>query len=86
MRGQRFLSPEDAIDLFQNHVLEVSKSDWKKCFDKWFERMQNHKSDKYSHFHYEARNISSNPRNYGIAALASRADDSLHKEVEEIAV
>ena len=25
---------------FKNHVLEVSQSEWKKCFDNWFERMQ----------------------------------------------
>ena len=40
MRGQRFSSPEDAVEAFKNHVLEVSQSEWKKCFDKWFEHMQ----------------------------------------------
>jgi len=40
MRGQRFSCPEDAVEAFKNHVLEVSQSEWKKCFDNWFERMQ----------------------------------------------
>lgn len=39
MRGQRFSSPEEAVKAFKCHVLELSTSDWKKCFDKWFERM-----------------------------------------------
>ena len=39
MRGQRFSSPEDAVESFKNHVLEVSQSECKKCCDKWFERM-----------------------------------------------
>uniref|UniRef100_A0A0K2U786 Mariner transposase [Bombyx mori] n=1 Tax=Lepeophtheirus salmonis TaxID=72036 RepID=A0A0K2U786_LEPSM len=40
MRAQRFLSPEDAVEAFKNHVLDVSQSEWKKSFDNWFERMQ----------------------------------------------
>jgi histone-lysine N-methyltransferase SETMAR len=40
LRGQRFTSPEEAVEAFKNHVLSVSSSDWQKCFDKWFERMQ----------------------------------------------
>ena len=39
MRGQRFSSPEDAVEAFKNNVLEVSQSEWEKCFDMWFERM-----------------------------------------------
>lgn len=39
LRGQRFSSPEDAVEEFKNHVLELSSSDWQKCFDKWFARM-----------------------------------------------
>lgn len=39
LRGQRFSSPEEAVEAFKNHVLELSSSDWQKCFDKWFERM-----------------------------------------------
>ena len=34
------MSPEDAVEAFKNYVLEVSQSEWKKYFDKWFERMQ----------------------------------------------
>ena len=40
MRGQRFSSPEDAVDDFQNHVSEISTSEWKNCFTNWFERME----------------------------------------------
>ena len=40
LRGQRFSSAEEAVDAFKNHVLEVFEAEWKKCFDKWFERMQ----------------------------------------------
>ena len=29
MRVQRFLSSEDAVEVFKNHVLEVSQSEWK---------------------------------------------------------
>lgn len=39
LRGQRFTSPEEAVEAFKNHVLELSHSDWQKCFDNWFERM-----------------------------------------------
>ena len=31
---------KDAVEAFKNHVLEVSQSKWKKCFDNWFERLQ----------------------------------------------
>ncbi|XP_070070207.1 histone-lysine N-methyltransferase SETMAR-like [Drosophila takahashii] len=40
MRGQRFSTPEDAVEAFKNHVLEVSQSERTKYFDNWFERMQ----------------------------------------------
>ena len=40
MRGQRFSSPQDAVENFQNHVSAISDSQWKKCFQNWFERMQ----------------------------------------------
>ena len=64
MRGQQFSSPEDTVEAFKNYVLEVSQSEWKKCLDKWIDRMQsvnhagefeNNKTifdDKYSHLHY----------------------------------
>ena len=31
---------KDAVEAFKTHVLEVSQSEWKKCFDNWFDRMQ----------------------------------------------
>lgn len=40
LRGHRFSSPEDAVNAFKSRVLELSTSDWKKCFDNWFQRMQ----------------------------------------------
>lgn len=40
LRGQRFSTPEEAVDAFKTHVLELPLSEWKKCFENWFERMQ----------------------------------------------
>ena len=40
MRGQRFSTPEEAIDGFRIRVLEISQSEWQKSFDDWFKRMQ----------------------------------------------
>ncbi|CAH2010863.1 unnamed protein product, partial [Acanthoscelides obtectus] len=42
LRGQRFQSPETekAVDAFKNAVLDLPASEWNKCFENWFERMQ----------------------------------------------
>lgn len=40
LRGKRFSTPEEAVSSFKNHVLELSASDWAKCFADWFKRMQ----------------------------------------------
>lgn len=40
LRGQRFPTPEDAVDAFKNHVLEVPQSEWLNCFENWFKRMK----------------------------------------------
>ena len=40
MRGQRFSTAEEAVDAFRMHVLEIFQSEWQKCFDNWFKRMQ----------------------------------------------
>lgn len=40
LRGQRFSSPEEAVEAFKTHVLELPSSDWKKCYEGWFNRMQ----------------------------------------------
>ncbi|CAH1962388.1 unnamed protein product [Acanthoscelides obtectus] len=40
LRGQRFQSPEEAVDAFKNAVLDLSANKWNKCFENWFERMQ----------------------------------------------
>ena len=40
MRGQRFSVPEEAVDAFRMHVLEIPQAKWQKCFDNWFKHMQ----------------------------------------------
>ncbi|CAH2014762.1 unnamed protein product, partial [Acanthoscelides obtectus] len=40
LRGQRFPSPEEAVDAFKNAVLNLPANEWNKCFENWFERMQ----------------------------------------------
>jgi histone-lysine N-methyltransferase SETMAR len=40
LRGQRFSTPEEAVEAFKSHVLEVPSSEWKKCFENWFIRME----------------------------------------------
>ena len=40
IRGQRFGTPEKAVDAFRMHVLEMPQSEWQKCFRNWFKRMQ----------------------------------------------
>ncbi|CAH1978033.1 unnamed protein product [Acanthoscelides obtectus] len=40
LRGQRFESPEEAVDAFKNAVLDLPANEWNKCFKNWFERMQ----------------------------------------------
>ena len=40
LRGHRFSTPEEAVDAFRKHVLEIPHSEWQKCFDNWFKRMQ----------------------------------------------
>ncbi|CAH1994731.1 unnamed protein product [Acanthoscelides obtectus] len=39
LRGQRFHSPEDAVDAFKNAVSDLPANEWNKCFENWFERM-----------------------------------------------
>ena len=41
MRGQRFSTTEEMVDAFRIHAfLEMPQSEWQKCFDNWFKRMQ----------------------------------------------
>ena len=40
MRGQRFSTPEEVVDVFRMNVLEIPQSEWQKCFYNWFKRMQ----------------------------------------------
>lgn len=40
MRGQRFSTPQEAVEVFENLISEIQPSEWKKCFENWFVRMQ----------------------------------------------
>ncbi|CAH1991501.1 unnamed protein product [Acanthoscelides obtectus] len=40
LSGQRFQSPEEAVDAFKIAVLDLPANEWNKCFENWFERMQ----------------------------------------------
>ena len=40
MRGQRFSTFEEAVAAFSMDVLEIPQSEWQKCFDNCFKRMQ----------------------------------------------
>lgn len=40
LRGQRFSSPEEAVDAYKSAILTTPTSEWNKCFKNWFERMQ----------------------------------------------
>ncbi|CAH2011154.1 unnamed protein product [Acanthoscelides obtectus] len=33
LRGQRFQSPEEAVDAFKNGILDLPANEWNKCFD-----------------------------------------------------
>jgi len=37
---ERFESPEVAVETFRTLISEITASEWKKCFEKWFEPMQ----------------------------------------------
>lgn len=39
LRGQRFPSPEAAVEAFKNHVSDLPSLEFNKCYKKWFERM-----------------------------------------------
>ncbi|CAH1997966.1 unnamed protein product [Acanthoscelides obtectus] len=40
LRGQRFQSPEKAVDAFKNAVLDLPANEWNECFENWFEHVQ----------------------------------------------
>ena len=41
MSGQRFSTPEEAVDAFRmQNVLKIPQSEWQKRFNNWFKRMQ----------------------------------------------
>lgn len=40
LRGLRFTSAEEAVDAFKNEINNLTREDWRKCFEDWFSRMQ----------------------------------------------
>lgn len=40
LRGQRFSTPEGAVDAYKSAILTTPTSEWNKCFKNWFERME----------------------------------------------
>ena len=40
MRGQHSSTPEEPVDAFRMHVLEIPQSEGQKCCDNWFKRIQ----------------------------------------------
>ena len=50
MRFQRFSALEEAVDAFRMHVLGIPQSEWQKCCDNWFKRMQKCKDLKGEYF------------------------------------
>lgn len=40
LRGHRFSTREEAVDAFKMHVLEIPDTEWKKCYESWFQRMK----------------------------------------------
>ncbi|CAH1963279.1 unnamed protein product [Acanthoscelides obtectus] len=40
LRGQRFQSPEEAVDASKNAVMDLPANEWNKCIENWLERMQ----------------------------------------------
>ncbi|CAH1953878.1 unnamed protein product [Acanthoscelides obtectus] len=40
LRGQRFQSPEEAVDAFKNAVLDLPANELNKCFENWFEHFE----------------------------------------------
>ncbi|CAH1994251.1 unnamed protein product [Acanthoscelides obtectus] len=40
LRGQRFQSPEEAVDEFKDAVLDLPANEWDKCFENWFQKVK----------------------------------------------
>lgn len=40
LRGQRFQTPDEAVEAYKNLVSEMPVSEWHKCFETWFARMK----------------------------------------------
>jgi [histone H3]-lysine36 N-dimethyltransferase SETMAR len=40
LRGQRFQSPEEAVEAYKMAILTTPTSEWNECFNNWFERME----------------------------------------------
>ena len=40
LRGQRFQSPEEAVEAYKTLIFTTPTSEWNKCYKNWFERME----------------------------------------------
>lgn len=40
LRGQRFQSPEEAVEAYKTLILTTPTLEWNNCFNNWFERME----------------------------------------------
>jgi len=40
LRGQRFQSPEEAVEAYKSLISTTSTLEWNNCFNNWFERME----------------------------------------------
>ena len=40
LRGQRFSTPEEVVTTFKKPHFGGTQSEWKKCYENWFKRMQ----------------------------------------------
>lgn len=40
MSGQRFSSPQTAVQAYERVISNILPYDWEKCFEEWFERME----------------------------------------------
>ena len=40
LRGQRFATPEEAVEAFKTAILNTPTSEWNNCFNNWFHRME----------------------------------------------
>lgn len=82
MRGERFVSPGTAVETLRTLVSEVITSEWKNCFENWFERVQKCIDFKGENsfmffFHIVCRNMYHNWKSWGPMVLFVISHDYL---------